>query len=119
VHERSLARAILREVVAVRERRSLGTIRRVAVELGEFSGVEAAMLKSAFEEIGIEELEAPLALDIQHAPLESRCEHCQRVFRVRGFRFQCPDCGSTDVVITRGEELKLLSVDAEPAEAVR
>lgn len=118
MHEFSLARAIVREVDAVRTERRLGCIQQIMIELGEFSGVEPELLRFACDELSEQHWGRRVELVIQPTPLEAECRNCRVVFRVRQFQFRCPDCGTADVRIARGEELNLISIAAEPAEAV-
>ena len=118
MHEFSVAQSILQAVAEVRITRRLGPVRRVTIELGEFSGVEAALLRSAFDELAEHRPEGRTELVIESAPLEALCVPCQTPFRVVDFQFQCPRCDSADVQIVRGEELKLLSITAESVEAI-
>lgn len=115
MHEFSVAHSILQAVTEVRIQRRLGPVQRVTIELGEFSGVEAALLRSAFDELT--EPQGRTELVIESAPLEARCVQCQSLFRVVDFQFHCPRCDHTEVQIVRGEELKLVSVTAESVEA--
>jgi hydrogenase nickel incorporation protein HypA/HybF len=117
VHEFSVARSILHAVAEVRTQRQLGPIRRVTIELGEFSGVEGPLLQSAFDElIALENNRTELV--IEPAALEAQCATCETTFRVINFLFRCPQCDGRDVRITRGEELRLVSVDAELEEVL-
>lgn len=113
MHEYSIARSILETVVAVRDQRRLGTIVRVEIELGEFSGVEPLQLHSAFAELSLEMLGNRSEIGIQTVPLRGQCGHCRHEFPVEDFRFQCPACTHNDVQIVSGEELRILSVGTQ------
>ncbi len=116
MHESGVARAIWQAVDEVRARQGLGRIHRVTIELGEFSGVEAPLLRSAFEDLVTERGDGTPELVIDAAPLEARCDACHHIFPVENFSFRCPQCQSVAVQIIRGEELRLVSVNAERAE---
>lgn len=119
VHERSLARAILREALTISEQRRLGTIQGVVLELGEFSGVESTLLQSAVEEVSVEEMGRRISAEIHLKALEACCAACGQAFYVQDFHFQCPTCASVNVDIIHGEELRLLSLVTDSAEADR
>lgn len=110
MHEYGVAQSILNAVEDVRAARGLGRIEQVTVELGEFNGVEAVLLKSAFEDLTAAASSRRLQLNIRTVPLQACCNQCERDFDVAGFRFECPQCAGRDVRIVRGEELRLVSV---------
>lgn len=116
MHETGIARAIWQAVDEVRAQQGLGQIHRVTIELGAFSGVEAPLLQSAFENLVAEQGTIAPELVIDSASLEAQCEMCQHAFLVENFAFRCPHCESHAVQVTRGEELRLVSVNAERAE---
>jgi hydrogenase nickel incorporation protein HypA/HybF len=118
VHEYSLARAIIREVESVRAARCLGGIEQIALEVGEFSGVEPELLRSACEDLGVQQWGCRVDVVIKLTPLEAECQRCRTVFRVEHFQFRCRACDHTDVRVVRGEELKLVSIRGVPAEVV-
>lgn len=112
MHEYSLARALLHQVeeIVFRERAS-GAI-SVHVSIGEFSGVDAELLRLAFEEISRQSL-GNAELLIEKVKLEARCENCANEFLVERFRFLCPKCESGSVKVVRGEDLMLERVVLE------
>lgn len=116
MHERSLARTILREALHVCEQRDLGPIHGIILELGEFSGVECALLQIAVEEVSFEELGRLISVEIHPTALVARCEDCAHEFRVLDFQFHCPQCTSNRLVIIHGEELRLLSLVTDSTE---
>jgi len=116
VHEQALARTLLREVAAVCRQRRLGAVRSVAVELGELSGYEPALLASAFHELSAEWLGAAAELELRVVPLTAECVDCGTAFPIEDFTFVCPSCRSGRVRVVRGEEVRLLGLSAEAAE---
>ena len=113
MHERSLARALVRQVEAVAVANHGPRVRCVRVSVGEFSGVDADLLESAWRESsdGTSLQGVPLAL--ARVQVEGRCGQCREEFEIVGFRFVCPRCGSRSVDVVRGEELMLESVTLE------
>jgi hydrogenase nickel incorporation protein HypA/HybF len=117
MHELSLARALLRQVEELRQSHRADGVRTVRVSVGEFSGVEADLLSSAFCELTEGTPMEGARLSIERVPLEARCAVCEHEFPVRTFRFVCPHCEARDVWIVRGEELMLETLTLAEAES--
>lgn len=116
MHEFSVARALLREVAAQAEAHGAECVRVVNVTVGVFSGVDADLLRTAFEQLRENTCANGAELRIVHTELIAACGGCGREFEVAGFRFECPECGSGDVRILRGDELRLESLTMEARE---
>lgn len=112
MHEQSIARALIDQVLAEAQRRELDVIREVNVELGEFSGVESALLRSAFEELSPAWLGENVVLNVTETRLRARCTTCGFEFNVERFRFLCAVCGSNTTIIA-GEDIVLIGLKAK------
>jgi hydrogenase nickel incorporation protein HypA/HybF len=109
MHERGLVQTLLEQVSETALARGLERVREVVLDVGEFAGVDATLLKLAFEEMAPAVLGADVKLDLRQTPLTARCRRCDHDFRVAAFRFACPACGG-DVDVTGGEEFRLVSL---------
>ena len=110
MHEYSLMRGLLSQVDELRTRHQADRVVSIRLIVGEFSGVEADLLQSAFDDLSRETPMAGAALDIQRTSLSGRCADCESVFTIEKFRFICPHCESAAVSIDQGEELLLETV---------
>jgi hydrogenase nickel incorporation protein HypA/HybF len=117
MHELSLARALLRQVEELRQSHRAAGVRTVCVSVGEFSGVEADLLDSAFCQLTQGTPVEGARLSINRVPLEARCTACEHEFTVHAFCFVCPRCEARDVRIVRGEELMLETLTLAEAES--
>jgi hydrogenase nickel incorporation protein HypA/HybF len=115
MHERSLVRALLRQVEAIAAEHAPSRVVGIRVRIGEFSGVEAELVRSAYEELSAHTMVAPAELCVVKTPLEATCRQCGEAFRIAGFRFECASCGSNELTISGGEEMLLESVEMEVA----
>lgn len=113
MHERSLVRALLRQVQAVAAENPASRVVSIRVRIGEFSGVEADLLASAYDDLVADLPLRGAALIMERVPLEAICEQCGSQFRIERFRFQCDKCGSLKLSLRGGEELLLESVTFE------
>ena len=116
MHERSLVRAIIKQVIVESHARRLGRIHEIRLQIGEFSGVEPRLIESAFEEMASEFWDTEIRLTVDVVPLTANCRTCHVEFPIESFRFVCPACAGGDVKITAGEEVRIVSLTAEPVE---
>jgi hydrogenase nickel incorporation protein HypA/HybF len=116
MHEQSLVKALLRQVEAVAVPHSGSRVISIRVRIGEFSGVEAELLASAYEDLVQHTTFCGATLDVERVTLEAVCQQCGHRFRVEQFNFQCAKCGSIRLTLQGGEELLLDSVVMEEAE---
>lgn len=110
MHERSLIRALLRQVETIAADRRPCRVRTIRLRVGEFSGVEPALLQSAFEQLAEQSSLRDAQLAVVVAPLMARCRRCGQIRPVRDYCFRCENCGGDELVATSGEELLLESI---------
>ena len=113
MHERSLIGRLIQQVMEIRKQHGDRNVVAIHLQVGEFSGVDAALLKTAFADTVANTSLHSTALYLQKVPLEARCDTCQREFSVKQFRFECPQCQSSRVTVLRGDELMLDSIVME------
>jgi hydrogenase nickel incorporation protein HypA/HybF len=116
MHEFSLVRALLEQIAQLASREHASRATGISLSVGEFSGVDADLLQLAFAQSSEGTMAQDATLTIRRVPLEARCPSCQTEFPVVGYRFQCPVCDASEVVVVRGEELILETVTLERAE---
>ena len=106
MHELAIAESV---VDTVTERLPGAKVTRIHLEIGALSGVVADSIRFCFdlatEGTGLE----GATLEITEPPAQCRCRSCGAEFRPDPPIVLCP-CGSADVAVLGGEELKILSV---------
>ena len=106
MHELAIAESVIDTVT---QRLPGARITRVHLEVGALSGVVADSIRFCFdlatEGTGLE----GAALEITEPPAQCRCRSCGTEFQPDSPIVLCP-CGSADVAVLGGEELKILSV---------
>jgi hydrogenase nickel incorporation protein HypA/HybF len=115
MHEVSLIRSVLTQVehlVAAQRGRAVQTIR---LQCGPLSGVEPALLLSAFELLRDGSDFCETSLVVEEVPLRARCLDCDTLFAPERFCFVCPRCGGDRTAVTQGDALMLESIELEPA----
>ena len=113
MHERSLVKLIIEQVLEETRSRRLGRIDEILIQIGEFSGVEPRLVKSAFAEMALDFWDTEVRLSIDVVALAAMCQMCQTTFLIKNFDFVCPHCSASKIEIIAGEELKILSIRAE------
>jgi hydrogenase nickel incorporation protein HypA/HybF len=88
----------------------------VRLRIGEFSGVEADLLASAYTQLVDDTPLRESQLEIARTPLVAVCGACGNESRIERFQFQCRNCGSRALSICGGEEMILAAVTLEAAE---
>lgn len=116
MHERSLVRALLRQVESLAADHPENRVVQVRIRVGEFSGVEPELLAMAYDDLIGETPFHSAELTLERVPLEAMCESCGQSFRIERFQFQCNTCGSLRLSLQGGEELLLESVVMEENE---
>ena len=120
MHELALTQAV---VEAITERTGSAPIRRVTLEIGALSGVMVDSVRFCFEVIVAGTPLRDAVLEVVEPPGRARCRDCAREFDVEEPRILlCPGCGSADLRVLAGQELRIRSVEvgeecARPADA--
>jgi hydrogenase nickel incorporation protein HypA/HybF len=118
MHERSLVQCLIKQIDEECATRRIDQFIGVRLEIGEFSGVEVALLSIAFEEMAALHWRRSVQLHVTRVPLTARCTKCQSEFFVEQFRFICPLCNHAIVKVIAGEELRLTSLIAARSEHI-
>lgn len=113
MHEASLVRTLLQQVADLLAAHRGDCVETIEVELGPLSGVEPLLVQSAFDQLVPSSPVAGARLIVKEVALEARCRTCRTEFAVGKFKFICPDCGSTDIQIVRGDEFRLISISIQ------
>jgi hydrogenase nickel incorporation protein HypA/HybF len=120
VHELSICHGLCTQLRELASGHGAEKIRRVEIEVGAMSNVVPELLDQAFRAM---RESAPLIADaeliVRTVPLVAHCLDCDSDQELERFVFECPDCGSTKLLVTQGEDLLLRQVELEIEEEVR
>jgi hydrogenase nickel incorporation protein HypA/HybF len=106
VHELAIAESV---VDAVTERLPGAKVTCVHLEIGALSGVVADSIRFCFDLAAEGTALADARLEITESPAQCRCRACGADFQPDSPVVVCP-CGSPDVAVLSGEQLKIVSV---------
>ncbi len=111
MHELAVCQALIRQVEGIVSERSAVAAECIVVSVGPLSGVEPALLASAFTVAREGTRAADAVLEIERAPVEIECLVCGHRGGARPNRLLCESCGDWQVRVTRGEDLMLVRVE--------
>jgi hydrogenase nickel incorporation protein HypA/HybF len=112
MHEYSLVEALVRRVEEEASRRGATAIHRVRVSLGELSGVDPELLRTAWDTFRAGTGCARTELALDSVPASWSCPSCQAKIP-RGAVLRCAACGAPGRLSDRADALMLESVEME------
>ncbi|GAA1957625.1 hydrogenase maturation nickel metallochaperone HypA [Amycolatopsis minnesotensis] len=107
MHELSITQSV---VDTIAEATGGATVLEVRLEIGRLSGVVPDSVRFCFELVCAGTALAGADLDIVEPPGVIRCRDCARVSELPDAFPLCP-CGSADVEVVGGRQLKIKSVE--------
>ncbi|GAA7557165.1 hydrogenase/urease nickel incorporation protein HypA [Helicobacter pylori] len=113
MHEYSVVSSLIALCEEHAKKNQAHKIERVVVGIGERSAMDKSLFVSAFETFREESLVCKDAvLDIVDEKVELECKDCLHVFKPNALDYGvCEKCHSKNVVITQGNEMRLLSLE--------
>lgn len=112
MHELSLAQAVVDAVV---EKTGDTPIDCVRLSIGALSGVVVDAIRFCFDLVADGTPVAGARLEIDEPPGHARCRECAREFDVTDPIVLCPGCGSANVDVQSGRDLRIISVEVSQA----
>jgi hydrogenase nickel incorporation protein HypA/HybF len=109
MHELVLAEDIFKK--AMEKAGNAKKVKMVRVLLGETRFTDKEELVECFNLITSDGPFEGVKLEIEVSPLKAKCGHCGKEINEKTLRLDCPNCGSTNIEIVSGQELKILEVD--------
>lgn len=111
MHEVSIANEIINIVGNYLPKDNNNRVKSVKLEIGKFSNILPEALKFGFEVLTSKtELEGA-ELDIILVPLRIECLNCRKTSTTEPEFLYCLDCGSNEVKIVSGNEMKVVDIE--------
>jgi len=107
MHEMAITQSV---VDAVCEHAAGRRVHSVKLEVGALCAVVPDSMQFCFELATEGTLAAGARLDLDVQPGSARCRSCGQSFELRDLILLCP-CGSADVEVLAGRDLKILSME--------
>jgi len=113
MHEMSLAEGVLQLIEDSAKTQDFSRVRTVWLEIGQLAGVEVEAMKFCFEAVVNDSIAQGAQLVIIEIPGQAWCLHCAEVVNVKALYDACPKCGSHQVQVTGGNEMRVKELDVE------
>jgi len=113
MHEMSLCESILQVMEDHAARQGFTRVNRVWLEIGGLSGVEVEAMRFGFDAVTRGTLADQARLEIIEVPGQAWCMQCVKSVAVTQRFDACPDCGSYQLQVTGGDEMKIKELEVE------
>ena len=111
MHEMSICESILDVLKEQARAQSFDTVKSISLEVGPFSGVEIEALKFGFDVVTRGSIAENAALEIIETQATAWCMPCGEAVAIRERYDPCPKCGSHQLQVTAGEELRIKELE--------
>jgi hydrogenase nickel incorporation protein HypA/HybF len=109
----SLAEGVLQLIEDSSRTQNFSRVKTVWLEIGQLAGVEVEAMKFCFEAVVNDSIAQGAELVIIELPGQAWCLHCAEVVNVKALFDACPKCGSHQVQVTGGNEMRVKELDVE------
>ena len=113
MHEMSICESIISVIEQQAVAQSFEKVNMVRLEVGAMAGVELEALRFSFDVVTRGSIADGAKLDVIELPVTGWCMPCAKEISVRERYDACPDCGSYQIQITGGEELRIKEMEVD------
>jgi len=113
MHEMSLAEGVLQIIEDSAKTQNFSHVKTVWLEIGQLAGVEVEAMKFCFDAVTRDSIAQDAKLEIVEKPGQAWCLHCAETVQVQALYDACPKCGSHQVQVTGGNEMRVKELDVE------
>jgi len=113
MHEMSLCQGVLQVIQDHALKDGFSRVKTVWLEIGELAGVEIEAMRFSYDAVMRETLADRSRLEIIELAGSAWCLPCEKNVRVRRRYDGCPDCGSYQLQITGGDEMRIKELEVE------
>jgi hydrogenase nickel incorporation protein HypA/HybF len=113
MHEMSLCESILQVLEQQAEAQRFSKIKTVRLEIGALAGVEIEALRFSFDVVAHGSLAESACLEVIEIPGQAWCMPCGCNVRVNQLYDECPHCGSHQLQINSGDQMRIKELEVE------
>ena len=113
MHELSLCEGILQILEEQSRTQCFSRVHRVCLEIGALASVEPEALRFNFDVVTQGTLAEGSRLEIVVVPAQAWCLPCGGKVSIRQYFDVCPQCGSHQLQVIEGEELRIQQLEVE------
>jgi hydrogenase nickel incorporation protein HypA/HybF len=111
MHEMSLAESMLDIVEETAKKNHATRVKSVQFELGALSHADPHALEFAFEVVTQGSIAEGAKFEITVVPGQAWCMPCGHTVTLEKLGSPCPECGSYQLAVTGGEEMRIASIE--------
>lgn len=116
MHEMGITQQILTTAIDAAERAGASRITEIRISIGELTEIVEDALHFAFEALTPGTMAEGATLTVTHVAARSRCRECGTEYGHDRFEMLCPQCGSFNVELLHGRELRIDAIEIEADE---
>jgi hydrogenase nickel incorporation protein HypA/HybF len=113
MHEMSLAEGVLQLMEEAAHSQGFSRVKAVWLEIGELAGAEKDALRFCFDVVTRDSLAHEARLEIVDLPGQGWCMQCAGTVHVARLFDPCPRCGSHQIQVTGGNEMRVKELEVE------
>ena len=113
MHEMSLCESIVQTLEREAEKQNFLRVKAVRMEIGVLSGVEVEALRFSFDVVTRGTLAEHAKLVIDETQGAAWCMPCARQVNIKRRFDPCPDCGSHQLQVNGGEEMRIMELEVD------
>jgi hydrogenase nickel incorporation protein HypA/HybF len=113
MHEMSICESIVQTLEEQAEVHSYSRVKAVWLEIGPLAAIEPDAMMFCFDAVTKGTLAENARLEIVQTKVAAWCLPCGKTVPIAQRFDACPECGSHQLQITGGEELKIMKMEVE------
>nr|MBF0221175.1 hydrogenase maturation nickel metallochaperone HypA [Desulfobulbaceae bacterium] len=113
MHEASIIMGVLETVTRQCQQEGYTKINSIRLRIGKASSILPDSLYFAFDAAKINTLAHGAELIIESVPIGGTCKACGHDFAVEEFIFNCQNCQSTKINVSRGFDMEIVDMDVD------
>ncbi len=113
MHEMSIAEGIIQVLEDQARAQSFKRVKAIWLEIGPLAMVEQEALRFCFEAVTRDSIAQGALLEIIDLPGEAFCMQCLQNVTINKRYDACSHCGSYQLQVTQGEELRIKELEVE------
>lgn len=113
MHELPVTQNILEIALRHAEQAGAKEIKQINLLIGQYASLVDDSIQFYWQIIAEGTIAQNAVLHFERVPVEFICQDCGAVYRPQEDTFACPQCLSPRVRVTRGEELRVESIEIE------
>lgn len=113
MHEMSLCEGVLQAMGENAKSQGYTRVKSVWLEIGCLAGVELEAMRFSFDVVTRGSLAENARLEIIEVPGQAWCMKCEKTVEVKQRFAECPQCGSYQLQVTGGDEMRIKELEVE------